>query len=54
MVEEGINKLFDSTKDREHDLLIELLTALIKRNVLSKEDFLTGLRESTDRLGDLM
>eukprot|EP00884_Botryococcus_braunii_P007223 jgi/Botrbrau1/16501/Bobra.0142s0095.1 len=54
MVEEGINKLFDCTKDREHDLLIQLLTALLRRNVYSKEEFLTGLRVSTDRLSDLM
>ncbi len=54
MVEEGINKMFDCTKDREHDLLIELLTALLRRNAYNKEEFLTGLRVSTDRLSDLM
>ncbi|KAK9820254.1 hypothetical protein WJX72_008106 [[Myrmecia] bisecta] len=53
IVEVGINKMYDSMRDKEHDMLAGLLVALAKKGAYSAEDFLTGLHTKTDMMEDL-
>ena len=53
LVDLGTDKLFEVTRPKEHELLTDLLVALLRRNAYSVDDFVAGLRIKTDVLEDL-
>ena len=53
LVDLGTDKLFEVTRPKEHEMLTDLLVALLRRNAYTADDFVAGLRTKTDILEDL-
>lgn len=53
LVDLGTDKLFEVTRPKEHEMLTDLLVALLRRNAYTVDDFVAGLRIKTDILEDL-
>jgi rRNA pseudouridine-1189 N-methylase Emg1 (Nep1/Mra1 family) len=53
LVDLGTDKLFEVTRPKEHEMLTDLLVALLRRNAYTADDFVAGLRVKTDALEDL-
>ena len=53
LVQTGIDQVINALKPREQQMLIALIVALPKQNVISQPDFLQGLHSFTDQLEDL-
>lgn len=53
MVQIGISKLFEVTRDKDQASLVTVLVGLQTKGALSAEQLLAGIRKSTDQLEDL-
>jgi hypothetical protein len=53
LVEAGVTRMLDSMKEREQAAVATVLVALATGGVVSREDFVAGLRVSTDAMEDL-
>ncbi|KAK9827674.1 hypothetical protein WJX81_006915 [Elliptochloris bilobata] len=53
LVDLGTDKLFEVTRPKEHEMLTDLLVALLRRNAYTVDDFVAGLRIKTNLLEDL-
>ena len=53
MVQIGISKLFEVTREKDQSSLVSVLVGLQTKGALSAEQLLAGIRKSTDQLEDL-
>ena len=53
MVQIGVSKLFEVTREKDQQSLVLLLVALQTKEALSAEQLLAGIRKFTDQLEDL-
>ena len=53
LVQSGVDKLFEVTRDKDQDLLIKVLVALQAREALPSGSLLTGISKFTSQLEDL-
>ena len=53
MVQIGISKLFEVTREKDQASLVTVLVGLQTKGALSAEQLLAGIRKSTDQLEDL-
>ncbi len=53
MVQIGISKLFEVTREKDQSSLVSVLVGLQTKGALSAEQLLGGIRKSTDQLEDL-
>lgn len=53
MVQIGVSKLFEVTREKDQQSLVTLLVALQTKEALSAEQLLAGIRKFTDQLEDL-
>ena len=53
MVQIGISKLFEVTREKDQTSLVTVLVGLQTKGALSAEQLLAGIRKSTDQLEDL-
>lgn len=53
LIQSGVDKLFEVTRDKDQDLLIKVLVALQAREALPSGSLLTGISKFTNQLEDL-
>ena len=53
MVQIGINKLFEVTREKDQQSLVAVLVGLQTQGALSAEQLIAGIRKFTDQLEDL-